>query len=216
MDLHRTGKVADWNHVKPGQRNGWQKLAEQTHGILTPGNAISALGLGLVFGGLAAITMHLYLSGVILLAVGRLADILDGILAQKTGTKSPLGEAVDASFDKIGALTALVILAIEGLLPWPIALIIALQSIVNILLALYARTKKSVIHPSRTGKLSAVGIWAVILLFALCKPLYDYNATLANGLKDFCYIFAIAAIVFSLMATYGYAKSAYRLKQRSL
>lgn len=214
MDLHRTGKLADWTHVNPGQRNGWQKLASQTHGILTPGNAISCLGLGLVFAGLAAIVMHLYLSGVILLTVGRLADILDGILAQRTGTKSPLGEAVDAGFDKIGALASLIVLAVEGLLPWPVAVVIGLQSIANILLALYARSKKSVIHPSRIGKLSAVGIWAVILLFALCKPLQDYSVSFANGLKDFCYVFAIAAIAFSLMATYGYAKSAYKLKLR--
>jgi phosphatidylglycerophosphate synthase len=215
VKLHRTGKVADWETVPAAQHNSWQKLAVATDGLLTPGNIVSSIGLGLVFAGLIAVARHDYWLGLGLVASGRLADILDGLLADRSGTKSPLGEVVDASFDKVGALATLAVFAIEGLLPWAIAVIIGLQSVANVTLALYARTKGLSLHPSKVGKLSAVGVWICILAFAVAKPVHQQGwHSAGNFVTVFSYIFATAAIIFSLCSTVGYAKDAKLLKQQ--
>ncbi len=208
MELHRTGKIAQWKTVSPDKQNSWQRLAARTDGVLTPGNVTSSIGLALVLAGLAAVIFHAYWLGISLVAIGRLADILDGILAERTATKSPLGETVDASFDKVGALATLLVLAVEGLLPWAIAVIIGVQSTANIVLALYAHGKGSTLHPSKIGKLSAVGVWLCILIFALAKPLSDNDWRGADYMLTFCYVFAVIAIAFSLLATFGYTRAA--------
>ncbi|HEX5797672.1 MAG TPA: hypothetical protein VFX86_04770 [Candidatus Saccharimonadales bacterium] len=40
MNLHRAGRVPDWEKVPEGRRNRWQKLAAKTKGVITPGNAV--------------------------------------------------------------------------------------------------------------------------------------------------------------------------------
>src|SRR5690349_11384075 len=103
MKLHHAGTKPDWDLVAASKRNSWQRLAKLSYGVMTPGNLLSFIGILLVGIGLAAINRQHIWKGLVLLAMGRLCDILDGSAAEYTGTKSPLGEAVDASLDKIAA-----------------------------------------------------------------------------------------------------------------
>lgn len=73
--------------------------AEETNNVITPANAISATGLGLViFGALQEDKMK----GTIIMGTGRVLDILDGKVARATDTSSSTGAMIDAVFDKLG------------------------------------------------------------------------------------------------------------------
>jgi phosphatidylglycerophosphate synthase len=159
MKLHQSSNVPDWQLVAPAKRTQWQQLAAATHGVLTPGNLVSLLGVVLVFAGLVLVVSHDYLPGLTAVLLGRLCDMLDGIVADRTGTKSPFGEGVDASLDKLGALATLIVLAAEDIVPWPVALIVGAQNVANSVIALIAKLRHVHLHPLTEGKLGTAGQW---------------------------------------------------------
>ena len=114
MQLHHSSGRPDWEATRPTERNSWQRLAARSHGWLAPANGLTLVGFGLVLGGSGYIFAHAYWWGLMLMLGGRLLDIADGWVAERTGTKSPLGEALDAGLDKVGGILALAVLVVTG------------------------------------------------------------------------------------------------------
>jgi cardiolipin synthase (CMP-forming) len=179
MQLHRTTGQADWLAVPPQNHTIWQRLAARTHGIVTLSNAITIAGFALVLIGLQEILNQHYLAGTVLLATGRICDILDGWLAELTRTKSPLGELLDAATDKIlTILTVATFFAAHFAPAWAlIALVTPHILIVGILLSW--RIRKRAFHPSLVGKLSMAGAWVCLLIYALAHIVILPAAALA-------------------------------------
>jgi len=174
MNLHRTSAKPDWENIRISQQSSIQKIAAKTSGWLTPPNLITIIGLGIVIYGLVCILNESYWAGLILLAIGRLLDIVDGVVADKTGTKSPLGETFDAVADKIGTLLTIIVIIIAGITNlWIIAALIIPQAIIPMLI-LYKKQNGVSVHPTRPGKLSMaltwVGIVGLLILKALGEP----------------------------------------------
>ena len=171
MKLHRVSGEPDWSAVATQDRNTWQRLASASKGVVTPGNVVTVLGLTLVILGLIAIDRHDYWLGLILLAIGRLADLLDGWLADRTGTKSPLGEAADVLADKAATIFTLAVFFMDKLVPWPLLGLALLPHLIITLLPLTKSWRQHRLHPSRAGKLSMAMLWVsipgVILALAL-------------------------------------------------
>lgn len=165
LQLHRVGDIPDWKTVPPARHNGWQRLAIQTYGMLTPGNVISLIGLTFVMIGLWQIASAQLGQGAILVAIGRIADLVDGVVADHTGTKSPMGEILDASFDKLGAFVALYIFTIHHIVPVWLAVLFVLQLLITVLIALWARGRRVVLHPSKIGKFTTAASWLALLAF---------------------------------------------------
>lgn len=163
MKLHRTTGQPDWTPVAHAKRNFWQRLAAQTNGLLTIGNVFTMIGLVLVIYGLGEIIGYHYYFGGILLAVGRLCDLVDGWLADITGTKSPLGELLDAVVDKIGTVATIVALFIATIAPWWVLAAILLPHILIALIIALKRSSGIHVHPSHIGKLSMAAAWVGIL-----------------------------------------------------
>ena len=160
MKLHRSQGQPDWTTVESANRNPWQRVAAATHGLITPGNVATIAGFLLVIIGLCYIAGTHYLLGGSLIVIGRLMDIVDGWLAELTGTKSPIGEAMDAAADKIITFLAIVFLLVSHLAPLWVLFIVALPHIVISLIVLVARRRNKRLHPSRNGKTSMVLAWA--------------------------------------------------------
>jgi phosphatidylglycerophosphate synthase len=198
VNLHRAGKQPDWEKVPQEKRNSWQKLAATTNGIVTPANLISLTGAIVTMVGLVRITNDLSLTNVTLIVVGRLADLADGFAAQRTGTKSPLGEVVDATFDKILAFSAVVALVLGELAPVLIIGLILLHSAINSAISITAKLHNVALHPSREGKLAGAVCWGIIgcyILYNLVKEEYSLLGSL---------LFAVAAILSIAFIWYGW------------
>ena len=203
MKLHRVGKKADWDKLKSRQRNFWQRLAFSTHGIVTPGNIISMTGFILVGWGLISIYRGQIITGVAAVTFGRILDIADGLLADKTGTKSPLGEVVDATIDKVEIAAALPVLVVTNILmPWQ-ALIIFVQHAANVIFTGIAKVRGLLPHASRAGKYATTAQWLAIVLYG-CTLIGDSFMVL-NILADV--VFG-ASIVLGLAADSKYAEKA--------
>ena len=178
--MHQADKIADWQKTSAAQLNDWQRVARRTHGILTPGNALSAFGLALVLWGLLLLVDGHTAAGLIAIGFGRLADILDGMAADRTGTKSPLGELLDTTFDKIGILATVLVFVAYGFTPWWLVAAILLQHLAIVIASLLARLRRVPLHPSRSGKLSMAGVWTALGLFGVAHLFSTHGWKLAE------------------------------------
>lgn len=214
--LH-TAKRADWEKTNEASYNFWQKIAVRSNGTLTPANAVSLAGGILALYGLSVILNDDIVTGLILLTLGRLADLADGIVAEQTKTKSPLGEMVDATIDKIVVAATLIVLGALALVPWIIIIIVAVQNVANVLISIVAKLRDRSIHPSRLGKISAAFSWVTIILYPLGDWLQKDNSDTGGRL-----LMAIAVasflvyMVMGLRATLSYAHAIYRKPTKKL
>lgn len=162
MDLHRQPGTPQWELVEPHKRNKWQQRAAETNGWDTPANRISAIGLASTLTGLYLTTKKGFLPkavGIGLLGFGRWQDLRDGKKAEETGTKSPMGEAVDASVDKAGIAAAVAANFKSHAIPTTEMVAHGAQQSGNAILTFIAKAKGNEIHPGLLGKLGTGGIW---------------------------------------------------------
>jgi cardiolipin synthase len=169
MNLHRTLGVPDWHDTPVAQRSILQRLAAGTKGFVTLGNLISLIGIGLVFLGCVLIVAEQYWLGGTLIVIGRLLDLADGYVADKTKTKGPVGEVVDASFDKFGTIAALITLFVADIVAWPLLIALLVPQLIISLISFYRKAHRQTIHPSLVGKLSMAAVWTAIAAFLLAK-----------------------------------------------
>lgn len=209
MNLHRTGNAPQWETVAPEDRNPFQQVAAATNGVITPANAVSAMGAGLVASGLKDIASGDITRGVVKVGAGRVADVVDGTTAEATGTKSPLGEAVDVVIDKGETAAALPVLVKADVLPKSAAGVIFAQNMANTAFSMIARRRGVQMHPSREGKLTTFGQWTTIGLHGLAAVARDQDYDrLARGLEVAGHISTIATAALGAKAIVGYAEDA--------
>lgn len=209
MGLH-TARTADWDK-ETGPRNIWQKIASKSYGTLTPANFASFAGGILAIYGLFVVVDGEVYKGLALVTIGRIADLVDGVIAEYTKTKSPLGETIDVLMDKVVMVTALIVFAGYGLVPWFIVGIVALQNLVNIIIGLMAKLRKKKIHPSRYGKVATALSWVALILY----PLGDWiRQESSDGLGTALILLAVLSfvvyIVIGLRASLSYAYLIYK------
>ena len=194
MNLHRA-KKADWQKVSPEQYNSFQKLAAATNGFLTPANVITVIGLSIVIYGLVIILQGYFLGGLLLLAAGRLLDVVDGVVAEFTKTKSPIGEIFDAAADKAGTILTILVLFFAGVGEWWLIAALIIPQIV-ILIVVYLKQRQNIrVHPTRQGKLSMALAWVGVVALLVNKELGGYIPLQA----------AVYVIIFVSLALGGYA-----------
>ena len=199
MNLHRTSGKPDWVDIAPADRNVFQKMAAKSGGMLSPANIISFIGLGLVIYGLSMIIQGQYWWGLGLLAVGRLLDIVDGLVAEATRTKSPLGEMVDASIDKIGTVLTIVALFMISPADWWVFAALLVPQLLILAVVFYKRQQGVPVHPTRPGKLSMLLIWVALVGLLFAQAL-GYMLVLVT----IVYAVAILSLVLGMYALWQY------------
>ena len=201
MNLHRVDGDSEWSGLDPKTWNGWQRLANQTKGAITPGNAITLLGLGLTAVG----TYYLYVNELLiaagLLMLGRVLDVADGWVADKTGTKSAFGEAFDAGVDKIVTIGVVLVLLVMQILPiWLLTGLLGLQ-LANVVVIAYKRSKGVKTHSTLIGKYSMAMVWlslvGLILALAVSGPVGAIVEIVA-------YVAAVLSIALGVLALRDY------------
>jgi phosphatidylglycerophosphate synthase len=158
---------------------------------MTAANIISLLGLSLVIAGIMLAMRHEagWAAGLIIL--GRLADLADGFVADKTGTKSPLGEAVDATVDKIAmGLIVLLLLTYDGPARW-FGIVVLLHFLYQVGTFVMAYRRHFRLHPSAIGKYTAATLWGGVALYILGEAV---ESGIVTVLADMC------AVIFTCLA----------------
>lgn len=177
MNLHRSEKIPDWKKEEVVDKNLFQGIAEATGGVLTPGNIASGTGLYLVYQGAKDLKNQKILSGTLKIGLGRSMDFIDGMIADKTQTKSPLGEAVDATSDKLGVAILFPVLYRNNLVSKTKLNTVLAQNVLNTGFTLKAKKSNKEIHASKYGKLATASQWIFIGSSLMEKITLDYGMT---------------------------------------
>ncbi len=208
MDLHHAGGRPEWQSIPPENQNVWQRIAAQTHGVVTVANILSVGGFLSVTYGLLLIAQGQWAVGLAYTTLGRLADIFDGYVASWTGTKSPIGAAIDAGLDKLIILVALIVLLATGILPWIFVLLIALLNIANATISIYGKSHGARIQPSQSGKLSAFMAWTGMGFFAVA---HLTSGVVLLAALPLAYGLTIVGLIMGYAAAVGYYQLATKL-----
>jgi len=175
MNLHRTDKKPQWERTAESERTVWQRIAYKTHGVVTPANLVSLTGLALTMSGLQDFKKGNKQRATAKIILGRACDIADGLVAEHTKTKSPFGEAVDATVDKISMAHGLYVLSETDTLPVFATASFFTQNIVNTAATAIAKKRGVELHPSAEGKITTLLQWAAIGGYVIDSALHDQN-----------------------------------------
>jgi phosphatidylglycerophosphate synthase len=175
-NLHRAVR-SDWSNITPQERNIWQRLAAASYSVFTPGNVISVAGGVIVIWGLYLFYKNQLIEGCGAIIIGRLCDLLDGLVAEHTKTKSPFGEFVDASVDKVLIVLALFVLVNLSLIPLLVGTVLFIHACYMIGVASVARIKRISVHPSLSGKYATAFEWVCVSLYVLEKIVRNSNGS---------------------------------------
>lgn len=209
MDIHRTGKVADWYTVPKAERTVWQRIASATHGLVTLGNLVSVVGATITITGFVWLYEGRLTAGLIAIAIGRFCDILDGYAAQYTATKSSLGEGLDAGLDKLAMLVAFFVFISTDIVPLLLIVLLAAQQLAAIVLSVYARLHHTALHPSKLGKVATAAQWIVLLGYIAASIVGELPTFVAASL----HMLLLGAVFAGMIATYGYAEHIGRISR---
>lgn len=201
--------VPDWDKIDPSEWNTHQKRAAETNGWDTPGNRESAKGLIATSLGIIALSKEKYFTAAALLAYGRIKDLTDGKRAAETGTKSPLGEVVDASLDK-GLITAIIpVLRSKNIINDLELACLAAQHGTSTVMTGITKKKGNEIHPTQSGKLSTGVEWLAIGTGVIGKGIekagFERTADIVNGIEK---VTMTVGLALGGIATAGYVKDA--------
>lgn len=217
MNLHRNPGKAEWAATAPDKRNIWQKLAARTHGIATIGNVFSIVGLASVPVGLWEILgQGNFFLGIGILLAGRVCDVLDGWLADITHTKSPLGEKIDAIFDKISIGVTVLALAIGHMVSWLVLVVLLAPHLIVGILAIAAFIQNKVLHPTAEGKASMGVAWLAILALTAVQSFHfmvsQWTTVVVTAMVAYGLLFI--SVVLGVYSTYGYIEEFKRLQTK--
>ena len=202
MKLHRTSGQPDWAGIDKSKYNFWQLLAAKTSGVITPGNIVTIVGLVLVIAGFIALVRQDYWLALTLVMVGRGLDLVDGWLAELTQTKSPLGEIMDATVDKLETIGVIIVLAVTEIAPRWVLAALAVPHVMIAIISILVRIQGKGLHPSRVGKVSMALLWLAVGGFIV---LSIFNVATVGAAA---YVAMWLAVSLGLYALAGYAREA--------
>ena len=208
-NLHHA-KAPDWQDIPEEERNPFQRIAARTKGIVTVGNGFTALGTGLVLWGLSDIKKGSTGVGSAKITLGRLCDLADGEGAERTGTKSPLGAALDVAADYVQLGAALPVLVDRDIIPKRTAVVMGGQKVVNAVATVISLMEGKETLTSGSGKSSTFAQWATLGGHAVTFMLEQAgNEGAAEHVQLATNVVELAATVDGIRASAGYVARAY-------
>lgn len=210
MNQHTPGKKPDWENVPRDERNIFQHVAAHTYGLVTPGNILTLLGYLVTKSGYNSADKGNTGRALIKVGKGRLCDVLDGVAADKTGTKSPQGEMFDAIVDKKLMFDGLDIMGRKQLAPKSVVRIFGALSVANTISATEAKRKDIEMHSSKSGKIATFLKWVALVGYMSSRALEEHgNKKVAANTKLGSGAVAATAIGLGAYAAHGYFKQAF-------
>ncbi|MDD9206712.1 CDP-diacylglycerol--glycerol-3-phosphate 3-phosphatidyltransferase [Georgenia sp. 10Sc9-8] len=139
-------------------------------------------------------------------------DKIDGHLARSRGLVTDFGKLADPIADKALVLSALVLLSVQGLLPWWVTVVITVREL-GVTLLRFVMVRRSVMAASKGGKLKTV--LQVVFITGLLLP---WSALLpdpaAQVMQILTWAVVLAAVVVTVVTAVDYLVQAVRLARR--
>ncbi|HHX02691.1 MAG TPA: CDP-alcohol phosphatidyltransferase family protein [Tissierellia bacterium] len=160
--------------------------------VLTLPNMISFFRLLLipVFIWLAAIQKN-YLASAVVFVVSFISDILDGLIARRTGAVSDLGKFLDPLADKLTQLVVMLILALRYPILWLLVVVFVIKEVLLFVLGLYVYKKTDTVNSAKWHGKLVTGLIALVMVILLI--LEDMSIQAVERLTTIC----LAAMVIS-------------------
>ena len=129
-------------------------MERQDAGVWTIPNALSAIRLaGIPLYAWLIVGERAFVPAFIVLAVAGATDWLDGLLARRLGQYSRLGEVLDPLADRLYIAVTIVSLAIVGLIPWwLVVVLVARDALLLAIVPLLRRQGRVTLPVTITGK----------------------------------------------------------------
>lgn len=212
MNLHTAPENPAWEVLPPEEQNRWQKIAGATDGLITPANLLGIASVPVFFKGALDYSKD-RTKGLKLMAGALATDLIDGKIAEITGTKSKFGAGVDAVRDKVAGLAGLWAITKRGDMPKEVGGAIALHHSINSIISTVAWSKGSQLSPSKEGKEAIAMESGAVALFALSAALKEKNHPRTSRLARVgANILAISAIPNAVKSSVEYASRTFDLK----
>ena len=164
-------------------------------------NALTILRFILIPFIIVNIVQDKYIEAFVFLTLSGLTDVLDGFIARKFNYITNLGKVLDPLADKTTQVSILVTLALKGLIPMWILIIVAIKEFAMITVASFLYGKEFVVSSRWYGKLATVLFYlAIVSSFAI-----KYATSIGVELLQFdiyIYYIALAMTLFSLVMYY--------------
>ena len=140
-----------------------------------------------------------YLLAILFLILSGLTDVLDGFIARKFNFISDFGKLIDPLADKLTQVSVLTSLALKGILPMWILVIVVIKEFFMIAGASFLYGKEMVVSSKWYGKLTTVLFYLAIacsLIIGICN---NYMQNKIPNFDLYIYYLAIAFTMFSLI-----------------
>ena len=142
--------------------------------------------------------------------IAALTDRVDGYLARSRGLITDFGKIADPIADKALTMTALVLLSIDGTVPWWVTIVIIVRELGVTLLRFVMVRRGAVMPASSGGKLKTV-----LQLVFIAMLLVPWAAFLPSGLASAVDLAArlvmVAAVIVTLVTGVDYTMRAWRI-----
>lgn len=148
-------------------------------------------------------------AAVIVFVIAAITDQLDGHLARSRNLITDLGKLLDPIADKALTLSAMVLLSIDGLVPWWVTLLILAREL-GITLMRMAMVRRQVMAASSGGKLKTV--LQMTFLIGLLIPWHGFlPASVADPIMLVFQVIMYLALAVTLVTGAMYVADAVRL-----
>lgn len=152
-----------------------------------------------------------YLSTFILLTISGLTDVLDGWIARKFNFITNFGKLMDPLADKLTQLTVLTTLALKGIIPVWMIIVLAVKECAMIAGASFLYGKELVVSSKWYGKIATV-----LFYIAMVCSLAIRHFNIEWKFDTLIYYLALAFTIFSLyMYFVAFFKNGYLKKENA-
>ena len=135
-----------------------------------------------------------YITAFIILTLSGLTDVLDGYIARKFNFISNFGKLIDPLADKATQISILTTLALKGIVPIWIIIVIFVKELVLIAGASFLYGKELVVSSKWFGKLSTV-----LFYIAMVSSLLIRYFNISFDFDTYLYYLALLMTIFSLI-----------------
>lgn len=159
-------------------------------------------------------TTAMRVAAAVVFLIAAATDKLDGWLARSRGLVTDFGKLADPIADKALVITAIVLLSVEGLLPWWVTIVIIVRELAITALRDFLKRGGYVMAASRGGKLKTS--LQVVFIGLLLVPWPDLvSSGLADAIALVAWVIVLVAVVVTVVTGADYVVKAVRITRAS-